>query len=145
MSKTWVIVLSIIGGLFLLAIIAGAGVIYWVSQNKDNWIQSAERVGKEAKEFGAKTDSAGCLKEALARHKRDSSLTGQISTKIFLGICLQESEPAPGFCDDVPAKNEIMKSVNWTLKKCADEGLQNDQSCQRLFNDVQEYCHRSNQ
>jgi hypothetical protein len=145
MSKTWAIVLSIIGGLFLLGIIAVAGVVYWVYQNKDRWVQSAEQIVKEAKEFGAKTSNEGCLEEALSRHKRDKSFTGQISTQGFLAVCLQASAPSPGFCNGVPEKGEIIKSVNWTLKKCSDAGLQNDQGCQQIFGAVQEYCRRSKQ
>ena len=141
MSKTWAIVLSIIGGLFLLGIIAIGGIVYWVYQNKDKWVQSVEQLTKEAKEYGAKTNNEGCLKEALSRHKSDKSITGRISTGIFLGICLQQSEPSPGFCDGVPAKGEIMKSSTWALKKCSDAGLQNDQGCQQIFNVVQSYCH----
>jgi hypothetical protein len=143
MSKTWAIVLSIIGGLFLLGLIAVAGVVYWVYQNKDRWVQSVEQIGKEAKEFGARTDNEGCLKEALARYKRDKSLTGQISTQGFLLVCLPASEPSPGFCDGVPQQNEGMESDNWTLKKCSDAGMQNDQICHQLFSAVQSYCHRS--
>jgi len=142
MSKTWGIVLSIIGGFILLAIIAVGGIAYWIYQNKDRWIQAAENIGKEAKEFGAKTNNEGCLNEALSRHKRDKSITGQISTGVFLGVCLQESAPSPGFCDGVPARGEIMKSASWSLKKCADAGLQNDQGCQQIFKAVQQYCHR---
>jgi hypothetical protein len=142
MSKTWAIVLSIIGGLFLLGIIAIAGVVYYVYQNKDRWVQSAERLVREGREFGAKTNNAGCLEEALSRHKRDKSITGRISTQGFLTICLQASEPSPGFCEGVPPQNEIMKSANWALKKCADAGLQNDQGCQQIFGAVQSYCHR---
>lgn len=143
MSKTWAIVLSIIGGLFLLGLIAVAGVVYWVYQNKDRWVQSAEQIGKEAKEFGARTDNEGCLKEVLARHKRDKSFTGQITTQGFMIVCLQASEPSPGFCAGVPEESEIMESANWTMKKCSDAGMQNDQSCQRLFGAIQSYCHNS--
>ena len=143
MSKTWAIVLSIIGGLFLLGIIAVAGVVYWVYQNKDRWVQSAERLVKEAKEFGAKTNNEGCLGEALSRYKRDKSIAGRISTQGFLTVCLEASEPSPGFCDGVPPRNEIVKSVNWALKKCAGAGLQNDQGCQQILGAVQAYCHRS--
>jgi hypothetical protein len=142
MSKTWVIVLSIIGGLFLLGLIAVAGVVYWVYQSKDRWVQSVEQFGKDAKEFGAKTDNEGCLKEAFARHKRDNSLTRQISTQGFLLVCLQASEPSQGFCDGVP-QPDGMQSADWTLKKCSDAGLQNDQSCQLILSAVQAYCHRS--
>jgi hypothetical protein len=144
MSKPLTIVLSIIGGLFLLGIIAVGGVVYWVYQNKGKWIESAEQLVEEGKKFGVNTDNEGCLKEALARHKRDKSFTGQIATQGFLTVCLQASKPSPGFCDGVPAQNEILKSANWSLKKCSDAGLQNDQGCQRIFGTVQTHCHRSN-
>jgi hypothetical protein len=144
MSKTWAIVLSIIGGLFILGIIAVGGAVYWFYQNKGRLVQSAEQLVGEAKKFGVNTNNEGCLKEALARHKRDKSFTGQISTQGFLTVCLQASKPSPGFCDGVPPKNEILKSASWTLKKCADAGLQNDQGCQRIFSAVQTHCHRSN-
>ena len=145
MSKVWGIVLSIIGGLFLLGIVAVGGIVYWVYQNKDRWVQSAEHLTKEAKEFGAKTNNEGCLKEALSRHKGDKSITGRISTQIFLKVCLEEREPSPGFCEGVPPKGEKLKSVNWTLKKCAEVELQNDQDCRTMFSAVQEYCHRGKQ
>jgi len=150
MSKTLAIVLSIVGGLFLLGIIVIAGAVYWVYQNKDKLVQSAEQLEKEAKklekeagEFGAKTNNEGCLEETLSRYKRDKSFMGLISTQVFLGFCLEASKPSPGFCDGVPPRNEKMKSTNWALKKCADAGLQNDQGCQQIFNSVQKYCHRS--
>lgn len=144
MSKAWIIVLSIIGGLFLLAIIAVGGIVYWFSQNKDRIVHSLEQRGKEAKEFAAKTNNEGCLNEALTRHKRDKSITGQISTTIFLNICLQESQPSPGFCDGVLQNNEVTRSTSWKVKKCSDSGLQNDQGCQQILDVVQEYCRRGN-
>lgn len=144
MSKPWTIVLSIIGGLFLLAVIAVGGIIYWVYQNKGEWIKSAEQIGQvidQAKEFGAKANNEGCLKEALSRHKGDNSFTGQIAIQGFLTACLQASAPSPGFCDGVPAKSEIMKSASWRLKKCSDAGLQGDRGCQQIFDVVQAHCH----
>jgi hypothetical protein len=84
------------------------------------------------------------LKEALARHKRDQSLTGQISTHGFLIACLEASKPSQGFCDGVPHPDEDMQVADWTLKKCSDLGLQNDQNCHVILIPVQAYCHRSN-
>jgi hypothetical protein len=129
--------------LFLLAIIAVGGIVYWFSQNKDRLIQSAERLGKEAKEFGAKTNNEGCLNEALSRHKSNKSITGQISTNIFLTVCLQESGPSPGFCEGIPPNGEFIKSNAWAVKKCSDAGMQNDQGCQQMFGIVQKFCHGS--
>jgi hypothetical protein len=143
MSKTVAIILSIIGGLFLLGIIVVGGVVYWVYQNKGKFVQSAEQLVKDGKEFGEKTNNIGCMNEALSRHKRDKSLMGRISTGGFLSVCLSVSEPSPGFCDGVPPEDEILKSANWRLKKCSDAGLQNDQGCQQIFSVVQKYCNRS--
>src|SRR5262245_8946319 len=102
MSKTLTIVLSIIGGLFLLGIIAVGGAFFWLYQNKERLVQSAEQLMEEGKKFGVNTNNQGCLNEALARHKRDNSMTGQFSTQGFLNVCLQVSKPSPGFCDGVP-------------------------------------------
>jgi hypothetical protein len=144
MSKPLTIVLSIIGGLFLLGIIAVGGAFYWVYQNKGKWIESAERLVEEGKKFGVNNNNEGCLKEALARHKRDKSTMGQIATQTFLNVCLEASKPSPGFCDGVPQQNEILKSASWALKKCSDAGLQNDPGCKTIFGAVQSHCHRSN-
>lgn len=143
MSKTVAIILSIIGGLLLLGIIVVGGFVYWVYQNKGKFVQTAEQVLKDGKEFGEKTNNIGCMNEALSRHKQDKSLTGRISTATFLGVCLSVSDPSPGFCDGVPRDDEILKSANWRLKKCSDAGLQNDQGCQQIFGVVQKYCNRS--
>ena len=142
MSKTVAIVLSIIGGLFLLGIIIVGGVVFWIYQNKDRIVHSAEQVVKEGKEFGEKTSNEGCVQEALSRNKRDNSFTGKISTQGFLLVCLQASKPSQGFCNGVPQPDE-MQSADWMLKKCSDAGMQNDQICHQLFSAVQSYCHSS--
>jgi hypothetical protein len=150
MSKTLAIILSVIGGLFLLGLIVVGGFVYWFYQHNAKLIETVGNINKtvedakkEAKEFGVKTNNEGCLSEALARHKRDQSITGRISTQGFLTVCLQVSEHSPGFCDGVPAQKEIMKSVSWRLKKCSDAGLQNDQGCQQIFGAVQTYCNKN--
>jgi hypothetical protein len=142
MSKTVVIVLSIIGGLILLGVIVVGGFSYWVYKNKEKFVQSAEQLMKDGKEFGAKTNNEGCLNEALSRHKRDKSIMGRISTTTFLTVCLEESSPSPEFCDGIPARGEIMKSSSWAMKKCSDVGLQNDQGCPQILGAVQAYCHK---
>lgn len=143
MSKTVAIILSVIGGLVLLGIIIVGGFAYWVYRNKDRFVQSAEQIVKDGKEFGSKTNNEGCLQEALSRHKRDNSFTGRISTQGFLAVCLQASRPSPGFCDGVPEQKEILKMAGWAVKKCSDAGLPNDQGCQQIFGAVQTYCHKS--
>jgi hypothetical protein len=142
MSKTVIIVLSIVGGLILVGALIVGGFSYWVYKNKDKFVQSVEQPMKDGKEFGAKTNSEGCLNEALSRHKRDNSIMGRISTTTFLTVCLEASSPSSGFCDSIPARGEIMKSGSWAIKKCGEVGLQNDQGCQQLFGAVQAYCQK---
>src|SRR6266545_4602188 len=86
MSKTWAIVLSIIGGLFLLAIVAIGVVGYWFYQNKGRLIRAAVDIEKVAKEFGAKTDNEGCLNEAVSRQKSDKSVTGRMKKCADAGL-----------------------------------------------------------
>jgi hypothetical protein len=142
MSKTVIIVLSIIGGLILLGVIVVGGFSYWVYKNKEKFVHSAEQLMKDGKEFGAKTNNEGCLNEALSRHTRDKSIMGRISTTTFLTVCLEERSPSSGFCDGAPARGEIIKSSSWAMKKCGDVGLQNDQGCQQILGAVQAYCHK---
>jgi hypothetical protein len=143
MSKTVAIVLSIIGGLILLALIAVGGAGYWFYQNKEKLTQALENIGNEAKRFGAKTNNEGCLKEALARHKRANSFPERMATQNFLGICLHASEPSPGFCDGAPPQREIFKAADWANKRCSDAGMPGDPGCAQLFSAVQSYCRTS--
>lgn len=137
MSKTSAIILSVIGGLFLLGIIAVGGFFYWVYQNSAR--QSAIRRINEFEEFGAKTDNQGCLEEALARYKRDRSFSDPLAPESFVTYCLKASRPSPGFCDGVPP-DETSEGYNWDVKRCNDAGF----NCYpELFHAVRKFCHNS--
>jgi hypothetical protein len=51
--------------------------------------------------------------EAVVRIKKEGGFTGAIKVQLFFEECLKAAKPVPGFCDDVPAKSEILKSATW--------------------------------
>jgi hypothetical protein len=137
---TWVKVLLILVGSFvlLIALVVGAG-LYWWSQNKEELIEGSRRAIAQGEEYGKSADNQACLQEALSRYKQKPGLTSSISTKLFLGRCLQASRPTPGFCDDVPRPSEIFKSATWQTDKCKQNGV-SDQYCNQIVQQVQVYC-----
>ncbi len=136
-----VIVISLCVLLLIIGVV-GAGV-YWWSQHGRQAVEAAGNAMKEGTEAGKKTDNQGCVDQALSRYKKNQGFTGAISTNLFLLGCLDGSSPTPGFCDDVPRPNEIMKSASWQMQKCKDAGVPADPYFRQIFSGVQQYCERS--
>ena len=141
-------VIIVISICVLLLIIGGVGAgAYWWSHHGRQALQAMENSMKqgmkEGEEAGKKTDNQGCVDQSLVRYKKSPGIGGALSTSIFLQGCLEESSPTPGFCDDVPRPNEIMKSASWQMQKCKDAGMPADPYCRQIFAAVQQYCERS--
>jgi hypothetical protein len=137
----WLKVLLIVAIIIIVLIVAvvGAGV-YWWMRNKDALIARAQEVATEAKDFGSHSDNQGCVDESIARYKREPGLKNRISTGVFMRMCLDESRPTPGFCDEVPRVTEFIKSARWRIEQCERIGLARDSYCQQLFQQVQSFC-----
>jgi len=143
MSTAGKVILTISLCLILLIIgVVGAGV-YWWSRHGRQAVEAAGNSMKEGGEAGSKTDNQGCVDQALARYKKNQGFTGGISTNLFLLGCLDASSPTPGFCDDVPRPNEIMRSASWQIQKCKDAEVPADPFYRQIFAGVQQYCERS--
>jgi len=123
----------------LIVGVVGAGVFWWM-RNKDALMARAKEVVTEAKDFGRKTDNQGCVDEGISRYKKEPGFSSAISNSIFMSTCLDASKPTPGFCNDVPTKNEFMKSAEWRRDQCRRIDLSKDNYCQQLFQPVQVYC-----
>lgn len=102
--------------LFLGIIGAGAG-IYWWTRHGRQAVANTVKTVEEAQEAGKKTDNQGCVDQALARYKQEEGLGGAISSSIFMQGCLQESRPTPGFCDDVPNPNDLVRATAWAAQE----------------------------
>jgi hypothetical protein len=134
-------VIVIVGVCLLLLVAVGAGAgYYWWTNHKDELLQSGKRAMDEGRELGAHTDNQGCLTEAVARAKRERGFSAAIGHNLFLRACLEASRPTPGFCDAVPARTEFMKSGAWVVQQCREVGMNGDNYCNQLFQQVQQFC-----
>ncbi len=128
--------------LSLLAALAIGGGVYWWSENKDQILGQLMDERKEWGAFGRSTDHDGCFAESLQRHDTcRTSFPCHLKSNFFLFGCLTESMPTPGFCDDVPAKTEFMKTVTWRVSRCSEIGREGS-SCHELFGTLQKFCGR---
>lgn len=138
---TWLKVLLIVGSLCVVLIVASvvAGV-YLVKRYGPGMVEAGKQTMAEGEEHGRRTDNAGCLNEAVARHKRSDGFTSAIKTNLFLRSCLASSRPTQGFCDNVPRKTEFVKGAQWQLQQCNRYGLKTEYQCGQLFQQVQQFC-----
>ena len=135
------LIVAILAVLLVVGVIVG-GVVWW-SRNKDALLGRAKEVVAEGKEFGRNSDNQGCVDESVSRYKKEPGFGSAISTSIFMRTCLDASRPTPRFCNDVPKKNEFMKSAEWRGSQCRRIDLSSDSYCQQMFQPVQEFCERT--
>jgi hypothetical protein len=113
---------------------------FYVSRHKDAWLARAKTVAAEGRDFGRRTDNQGCVDEGISRYKKDPGISSVMSNSLFMRICLDASKPTPGFCDEVPAQTEFIKSAQWRSAQCSRIDLSRDSQCPNLFAPVQQYC-----
>ncbi len=124
-----------------MALVIGGGV-YWWSENKDRVLGQFVEERDEGVAFGKSTDNEGCFAESLHRHDTCGTFPCHLKNNLFLFGCLKESNPTPGFCDDVPAKKEFMKTVTWRVSQCSETDREGSY-CHELFGTVQKFCSRA--
>ncbi|HMV86301.1 MAG TPA: hypothetical protein PLD20_15475 [Blastocatellia bacterium] len=138
MSKGWKIALSIAAAVLLLMMLGVGGCIYYFSQLGKNVEQ--DKVAGER--FGETADENACLKEGLARAKGKNMITGTAAGTAFLIGCLEKSKPSPGFCTDVPSRQDKEGSRTWAEAKCRELG-QNDITCGAMLGMVIAHCQKN--
>ena len=107
---SWLKILLIVLGV-IVVVIGGLSLgIYVWWQNQGAALMSS--IG-EGTTFGRNKDRTACVDEAVVRIKKEGGFTGAVKIQLFLGECLKAARPVPGFCDDVPAQGEILKTVTW--------------------------------
>jgi hypothetical protein len=148
MNKTVKIILITIATLFLLGLSVCGGAYLWLDSKRGELKAEGDRVRVEAETFAKGADQTGCLNETFRRMGAcdPGELAGAIcrgKESVFFTACLEHATPTPGFCDGVPAPNQIMESVMWSLKRCEAIGRPGDQGCAKMFsNTVGKFCHR---
>lgn len=140
---TWLKVVLIVGGLLLVLVVASvAGLVYVTMKHGPALVEAGKQSIEEGQAYGRGTDEEGCVGEAASRHGRSDGVTAAIKTSLFLHACLDVSRPTPHFCDTVPSRTEFMKGAQWQLDECKRYGLNPEQQCGQLFQQVQQYCER---
>lgn len=135
MSKGWKIGLTIAASVMLLLMLGAGACVYYFSQlGKD--IQQDLKAGER---FGETADEDACLKEAFTRSKGKNAISGTASATVFLVTCLEKSKPTPGFCNDVPSRQDKEAAKIWAGTKCQELG-QNDMTCGAILGAVVGHC-----
>jgi hypothetical protein len=77
--------------------------------------------------------------EAVVRVKKGGGFTEAVKVRLFLNDCLKAAKPAAGFCDKVPAKTEIIKSMSWKQELYQKYGLKQVYE-QGALDEIQDFC-----
>jgi hypothetical protein len=142
MSTAIKVILGVVVSFVLIVIIGVVIAAYWFTTHKDQLLAGAQKTMKEGESYGRTTDNKGCVNEAFERGKRDQSMTGTISNKLFLKGCLDNSRNTPNFCAGVPKQTSFFDSVTWINEQCTKRGATGEQYCTQLFQEVQQFCYK---
>ena len=139
----WLKIVLIVIGVFVLIVI-GFGVVGFVyfNQHKEEWMKAGAAAKKEGDAFAAGKDGAQCVDEGLRRLNTCSGLSCEITVRAFVQACMSKATPSPQLCTNVPKRSEIIRSAKWAIDECSRRGMQGNQPCGRLMQEVQRYCER---
>jgi hypothetical protein len=133
---TWLKVVLIVLVVFVVGIgAAGWGIYTWWQHEGAGLVATID----EGKAFARGKDRNACVDEAVTRIKRDGGFTGAVKVKLFLTECLSAARATPGFCDNVPAQSEVLKSVTWLQEMNKKYGLSGSLEGS-LLSEIQHIC-----
>jgi hypothetical protein len=140
MPKGVKILLIVLGGLLLIVVGLAGGAYWWFTSHLDKLKADGEQAMAEGTAFAAGKTRNECVTEGVARSGRCDGMMCEVKNRFFVKSCLGAAADVPGFCQGVPPKSEIMKSVQWSLSRCQGGGGEVDQRCSRVMSEVQEFC-----
>lgn len=117
--KTWLKVVLIVAGVIVLG---GAAFGVYIWQYGPALLADARAAIGDGAKFGVGEERPACVDEAVARVK-NARYTEAIKVQLFLTGCLQAAKPTAGFCDNVPAKTDLIKTKSWRRKLNKAHGL----------------------
>ena len=133
-----------VGAVMALLLLVIAGIIaiaaaYWWHTNGDQFLAKEKVTAAQGKAEGALLTEKDCRDQAIARHRKDSSIGALMGNSTRLLACLEASHPAPGFCTGVPDADSLTASFKWRLEECQRLHL-TDSNCGNLLGSIQIYC-----
>jgi hypothetical protein len=121
--STWLRRESVVIGVIVLGGAAVAlGTFFWWQQHGQPMLAESKAAIGDGAKFGDGKDARACVDEAVARVK-SAGYTGAVTARLFLTSCLKVAKPVAGFCDDVPAKTDQVRTASWQLKMNRRYGL----------------------
>lgn len=138
---TWlkVVLVLLLAGAVCIAGLIGVGVYVW-KRHGPQFVASVGEGEREGRDFGEQTDNQGCVDESARRYREAKAITELFKHAIFVSSCLRASRETPGFCDAVPGTFEFAKTIRWRREQCERYGLTEQQQCNQLFQQVQQFC-----
>lgn len=133
-----------VGAVMALLLLVIAGIIaiaaaYWWRKNGDQFLAKEKVTAEQGKTEGAQLTEKDCRDQAIARHRKDSSIGALMANSTRLLACLEASHPVPGFCTGVPDAGSLTASFKWRLEECQRLHL-TDSNCGNLLGSIQVYC-----
>ena len=133
-----------VGGVIALLLLVLVGLIaiaaaYWWHNNGDKLLADEKATAAQGKAEGAQLAEKDCRDQAIARHRKDSSIGGLMGNSTRLLACLEASRPTPGFCTGVPDADSFTASFKWRVEECQRLHL-TDANCGNLLGSIQIYC-----
>lgn len=136
---TWLKVLLIGLGVFILLVVAAVGGGYWWWQrNGDDLIAGVRSAGAEGIRFAIGKDQQACVDEAVTRVKGAGMIAG-LKGQLFLTSCLRAARPVAALCDGVPRPDEFLKSISWNTQHTSDYGLSSSEG-PFIMQTIQRFC-----
>ncbi len=138
---TWlkVVLALLVAGVVCVAGLIGVGVYVW-KKHGPQFVASVEQGEREGREFGGGRENQECVDEGARRFRDAGGITEYMRQAIFVRSCLEASRETPGFCEAVPGQFEFTKTISWRRQQCDRYGLTEQQQCNQLFQQVQQYC-----
>jgi len=133
------VVLIILGiAAAVLGSLIGGG-YYWFNKNKDEYAALMQEYLLQGKQFGQNKLQSDC-KDGLIDNMRACKglMRCQFASVGFIRGCMTVAGN-DNFCEKVPARMELLKSMSWAVANCADKELDDD-TCQRYIRGFVEIC-----
>jgi hypothetical protein len=143
MQRSTKIILGIVGGVFLLGILALGIGAWYVARNAESWVAKGEQREAEGRAAGASLDSGACVQQAAAAYRKERGPISALSQRLWLKGCLHTAEPDRSFCPTIRSEgtfDQVREVLAAQKAFCNEHGLGNDQNCQHLVDEVIEFC-----
>lgn len=146
MQRNTKIILSVIVGVFLLIMLGIGGVVWYVAQNAEGWLERGKEREAEGRTAGESMNSRGCVDRAFADYGKERGPISVLSHRLWLKGCLETAEEDDSFCPRITSEgafDQVRELLAAQSALCESRGLGRDQNCQQLVEEVHEFCFKT--